>query len=50
VTVKVAVPELPLVSVAEHFTRVRPTANVLPDLGKHVTRTGPSTSSFAVTV
>jgi hypothetical protein len=48
-TVKEAVLELPLVSVAEHVTRVRPTANAVPDLGEHVTGTRLSTSSCAVT-
>jgi hypothetical protein len=50
VTVKDAVLVLPLVSVAEQVTRVRPTANGLRDLGEQVTGTGPSTSSCAVTV
>jgi hypothetical protein len=49
-TMKVAVLVLPLVSVAEQVTRVRPTANRRPDRGEQVTGTTPSTSSCAVTV
>src|SRR5438105_7326967 len=40
---------LPLVSVAEQRTRVRPALNQLPDLGRQVTGTAPSASSRAVT-
>jgi hypothetical protein len=48
-TVTENVPEagFPCVSEAEHVTVVRPTGNVVPDPGVHVTERGPSTTSFA---
>jgi hypothetical protein len=49
VTTKVAVLLLPLVSIAEQRTCVRPTLNQLPDLGLQVTGRLPSTSSWALT-
>jgi hypothetical protein len=49
VTVKVAVLSLPLVSIAEHRTLVRPTLNQLRDLGRHIAGSLPSMSSCAVT-
>jgi hypothetical protein len=45
VIVNLVVRVLPLVSVAEHVTTVRPMGNRLPDLGWHDTGTAPSTSS-----
>jgi hypothetical protein len=49
VTVKRAVAVLPLPSVAEHVTSVRPTLKRLPEAGRHETTTDPSRSSVAVT-
>jgi hypothetical protein len=49
VILNLAVRVLPLVSVAEHVTRVRPIRNRVPDLGLHETGTAPSTSSRAAT-
>src|SRR6187551_2957474 len=49
VILKLAVPALALVSVAEQLTRVRPMRKRVPERGRHVTGTGPSTSSVAVT-
>jgi hypothetical protein len=48
--VKLVVARLALVSVAEQRTRVRPIRNRLPERGRHVTGTGSSTSSVAVTL
>jgi hypothetical protein len=41
VTVKLALPVLPRVSVAVHVTVVVPIANVEPEAGLHVTVRGP---------
>ena len=49
VTRKVAPLSLPLVSVAEQWTRVRPTVNQAPDFGRHSGWIAPSTSSRAET-
>ena len=50
VTVKDADPVLPAASVAEQFTVLVVIGNVEPEAGVHVTGTGPSTLSVAVTV
>jgi hypothetical protein len=50
VTVKDAVPLLPLASVAVQLTVVAPSGNVDPLAGVHVTARGPSTRSVAVAV
>jgi hypothetical protein len=50
VTLNTAVPVLPLVSVAEHLTVVRPFAKRLPDRGTQDTGTWPSLASLAATV
>ena len=49
VILKLAVAVLALVSVAEQWTRLRPMRNRLPEGGRHLTGTGPSTASLAVT-
>jgi hypothetical protein len=49
VTTKLTVFSLPLVSIAEQRTLVRPTLNQLFDLGRQVAESAPSTSSRAVT-
>src|SRR6266540_1098774 len=47
-TLKRAIAVLPLPSVAEHVTIVRPTLKRLPEAGRQETATDPSTSSVAV--
>ena len=48
VTVKVQLPELPDVSVAEQVTVVTPSGKLLPEAGEHVTGRAPSQTSLAV--
>src|SRR5688500_8733752 len=47
-TLNDAVASFPAASLAEQFTAVSPSGNVLPEAGVHSTSTSPSTSSLAV--
>jgi hypothetical protein len=49
VTAKLPLVELPLRSEATQLTRVVPRGNTLPEVGRQLTGTSPSTSSIAVT-